>query len=247
MPPAKALAPLRGVPIFLLLLSAIAPAEQLTGETVLVESGNVVLRTPSGVEHRLTHAGRDANPTLSPDGRRVAFVRTQPGPVIWNARGDVEQQEIWIVGVDGRGARRLARNARKVGTATAFSAFYELQFSPGGHLLYFQTGCAMVHGCLHSIDLRSGKTRLVSGNVNGAEVLRSGRYAGHLLVQAHQYCTGDDPPCGSYEEIWLITPEGKTVHDIGPGELAPGNETVARFKRFGAFPGPRAFAAEQAQ
>jgi len=156
----------------------------------------------------------------------------------------VKPQEIRIIGVDGRGGKRLVRNRAKIGEATDLAAFYELHFSPDGRLLYFQTGCGMVNGCLYRVNVNSGQSRLVSGNVNGAEVLQSGRYAGYLLVQAHQYCTGDDPPCGSYEEIWLITPEGKTVYDIGPGELEPGNEMVARFKQFGTFPGPQFFAPE---
>ncbi|RKT55336.1 DUF11 domain-containing protein [Saccharothrix australiensis] len=56
----------------------------------------VYLRTPNGAVRRLT-TGRDAgHPQLSPDLRSVVFDSAENG-----------QRDLWVVGVDGAGARRL--------------------------------------------------------------------------------------------------------------------------------------------
>ncbi|MEV1089336.1 hypothetical protein [Streptomyces microflavus] len=62
----------------------------------------VYVRDADGAVRRLT-TDRDAgNPELSPDGRTVVFDSAEPGP------GGSVQRDLWSVGVDGTGLRRLS-------------------------------------------------------------------------------------------------------------------------------------------
>ncbi|MER6106073.1 hypothetical protein ABT115_28225 [Streptomyces sp. NPDC001832] len=65
----------------------------------------VYVRGADETVRRLT-TGRDAaHPELSPDGRSVVFDSAEPGP------GDTVQRDLWSVGVDGTGLRRLTNTA----------------------------------------------------------------------------------------------------------------------------------------
>jgi Tol biopolymer transport system component len=65
--------------------------------------------TPRGTQRRaITRgSGLDSDPSVSPNGRQVAFIR--------RARVSSTRTELWVTGIGGSGARRLLR-ARFVGT-----------------------------------------------------------------------------------------------------------------------------------
>lgn len=83
----------------------------------------VYLREADGSVRKLT-AGRDAaHPELSPDGRTVVFDSAEPG-----VAGAGKQRDLWTVGTDGSGLRRLTDTAADEECAT---------FSPdGGRIAY---------------------------------------------------------------------------------------------------------------
>ncbi|MFE5995638.1 hypothetical protein ACFQ6C_01930 [Streptomyces sp. NPDC056454] len=62
----------------------------------------VYVRETDGTVRRLTTDRDAANPELSPDGRTVVFDSAEPGP------GGTVQRDLWAVGVDGSGLRRLS-------------------------------------------------------------------------------------------------------------------------------------------
>ena len=199
-----------------------------TASTLAEKNGNIFLFPTSG--RQLTSSGRDAQPTLSPDKRLVAFIRTTSGSRILTPRGEVDPQEIWVVGIDGKHARRLVRsmNPEPEGIMSSMADLFLPEFSVDGRVLYFMSGCSMVESCLHKVDVHTRQVQAL-GHANGMEVLRSGRHAGYLLVQKHQYYPSPDG--GSFEEIWLVSPAGEPVQDLGPGEFAPGfDKTIVRFK-----------------
>jgi hypothetical protein len=201
-------------------------ASPVVGQSVIERDGSIVVEDQSSEPQPLTQSGVDSWPTISPDGDWVAFRRTLFGPKVRAARGAVEPREIWIVRIDGRHARRLVPNDPNRECQNAMVDFIQLEFSADGRSLFFMTGCAMVNGCLHNVNLSTGRTRLVRAGVNGAEVVRNGRYAGNLLVQTHEYFKGG----GSYEMVSIIRPNGRMIRSLGHGELYVENELVRRFK-----------------
>jgi hypothetical protein len=144
--------------------------------------------------------------------------------------GDVAPQEIWIIGVDGRSARRLASSIRPRPPEIMSwrGDLHNLVFSIDSRALFFQSGCSAVRFCINKVDVRSGHARTFHNlGATRMEILGSGRHAGYLLVQQHQYYPQSEG--GSYEELWLVSPDGKPVRDLGPGDLKY-DDTVRRFR-----------------
>lgn len=175
-------------------------------QSVWTTEGNVFFRDHGGETRQLTHSKRDGGPVLAPNGTRVAFVRTLPGAKIWAARGDVDPQEIRIINVDGTSERRLVSSIRNPQHASNRAGLHDLSFSPDGEELFFLSDCAATGCCLHRVDVRTRRTRVLSGS-DGYEVLRCGEHMGYLLVA-----------CGWHDEVWLMSADGKHVRAVGPGD-----------------------------
>jgi Tol biopolymer transport system component len=84
-------------------------------------NGTRVRRLARGVRYHQNRVGQrdseyDANPTWSPDGRKIAFVSDRTGSA-----------EIYVMNADGSGQRRLTRHAKPGGLA----------WSPDGRMLAF--------------------------------------------------------------------------------------------------------------
>jgi dipeptidyl aminopeptidase/acylaminoacyl peptidase len=176
---------------------------------VSAESGNIVVADAGGEPRRLTTGGRDTQPSLSPDGKLVVFVRGGDGTVVAGS-GDVEANSIWIVDVEGKQPRLLVKSAAHANVEQLLGALSAPQFSPDGKSVYFTSAAWATSGAVHRVDVATGVVRFVSPG-NSLEVLRAGQYAGHLVVQKHKYFLGG----GSYDWFWLLTPDGKEVDAIG--------------------------------
>src|SRR5437868_4721752 len=81
----------------------------LHAQSVVEEMGNIVFKSADGAGKQLTDSGRDFAPTLSPDGKWVAFIRATPGQTVATGAGDVEATELWLVGSDGEKPALLIR------------------------------------------------------------------------------------------------------------------------------------------
>jgi dipeptidyl aminopeptidase/acylaminoacyl peptidase len=181
------------------LLLAAAPA---AAQTVSIDHGNVVLSRRGAAPIRLTSSGRDRDPALSPDGRRVAFVR---GGV---TRGDATA--LWIVDTRGTPARRLLAERPSDEPRANLTQFQSPQFSPDGQTVYFQTNAWVTSGAVHAVSLATGRVRYLCDG-NSLRVVPRGEYAGHLMVAKHRYFIGG----GSYDWVWLVTSAGRDVGPIG--------------------------------
>lgn len=71
-----------------------------------VSTLNVVPADGSGVPSALTAGPRDLAPAWSPDGKRLAFLRAEPG----------SPPQLWLVDADGSGARRMTNHEFGVGS-----------------------------------------------------------------------------------------------------------------------------------
>jgi dipeptidyl aminopeptidase/acylaminoacyl peptidase len=196
-------------------LLCLAFALPVDAQRVTVEAGNVVYQPRSGAPRRLTASGRDASPALSPDGRTVAFVRATPGRTVAAGSGDAQATELWVVGTDGAGARMLVRGRDGASPEEVLAGLAEPRFSPDGRLLYFASQAWVTSSAVHVVDLGTGRERFVlAGDL--VDVVPRGEYAGHLLVGQHRYFLGG----GSFDWIWLFTPDGREAGPVGDGSGA---------------------------
>jgi len=207
---------------FLLSISCVFPS---VAQSVRIERGNVVYVAAGGAPRRLTSMGLDSFAVLSPDGGTVAFVRRTPGVEVDAASGPAEATELWIVRTDGTGARRLVRGWGAEDMERMLAGFTHPAFSPDGGRVYFLSSAWVTSGAVHVVDLATGAERYVCPG-NSLEVVPRGEYAGHLVVSQHRYFVGGS---GSYDWLWLVTPDGRDVGPIGEeGNLEQFRETYAR-------------------
>ncbi|MFG2215965.1 hypothetical protein ACGFN1_13950 [Streptomyces sp. NPDC048685] len=129
------------------------------GETVVFTSlrdslrPQVYVRDAGGAVRKLT-TGRDAgHPELSPDGRTVVFDSAERGP------GDVVQRELWIVGIDGSGLRRLTDTPNNETSPT---------FSPdGSRIAYSCDSGPGRNGLIFEMAVAGGAARVISDGPPG--------------------------------------------------------------------------------
>lgn len=181
------------------LLLAAGPA---AAQTVTADAGNLVLTRQGAAPLRLTSSGRDRDPALSPDGRRVVFVRGGG-----DGRGP---SELWMVDARGGGERRLLAEQPSDTPQANLAEFSAPRFAPEGETVYFLAAAWVTSGAVHALDLATGRVRFVCDG-NSLEVVPRGEYAGHLMVQKHLYFVGG----GSYDWYWLVKPTGEDVGPLG--------------------------------
>ncbi len=155
---------------------------------------------------------------LSQDGKKIAFVRKQ-------------DLSIWLASAQGTHARKVftANQDRHLDwdgqeEVLHTSGIFDLQFSPGGQLLYFQTDLAATSLGLQVYDERRRQVKLLT-SANGYDIIRECArqpgLVGHIIAYRHDYSVLVAQATDLY---FLLGPRGNQVGLIGP-DL----ENVARF------------------
>ena len=197
-------------------------------QDVTVRDGNIYFVSNTGVERRLTNTGTDRDPSLSPDGQSVAFVRLTPDRWVSSGVGDVLANEIWVGSTDGTNLRRVVAGRDSQEMQSFLGALRGPIFSRDGALLFFQSAAWATSGAIHVVDLDSLTERfVVAGHL--LELIPCGRYADHLIVNKHKYFLGG----GSYDWYWLVSADGVEIGPIGDDtasfkELYVGDECRTR-------------------
>ncbi len=198
--------------IFSLAVLLFASAAQAA--TVDAVNGNIVLDGKP-----ITHGGRDFDPVLSPDGKRVVFLRLTGGKPLEDCAAEAtttKAQELWSVAADGSGALRLLGLKGNSDVEKTLCAFDSMQFSSDGRLLYFETPAWATSGAIHVYDFKTGKERYFLPG-NGLQVLnrcRDARYRDALIVAQHRYFVFE----GSFDWLWLFSPAGKQIGPVGESD-----------------------------
>lgn len=140
----------------------------------------------------------------------MVFVRSIPGRQISTGSGDVDAEELWQIGADGKDEIRLVtpKDAKEVSEVIA--SFTGLQFSADGRLVYFITPAWATSGAVHVVDTTNRKVRFIVPG-NDLKVIHSGEYLDCLLVMQHRYFLGG----GLYDWYWLFKPDGKEIGPVG--------------------------------
>ena len=194
----------------LLVLCATVLAVPVFGQAVSVKDGNIQFTDKSDQTTALTSSGRDSSPVLAPDGKWVIFVRKVEGKAIATGSEEVDPTELWQVRADGKEATLLVKCRDTGKPESGIAAFWSLQFSTNGKLVYFVTPAWAVTGAVYVVDTTNRKVRyLFPGSV--VKVVPSGEYKDHLLVLQHRYFIGG----GSYDWYWLVRPDGKEIGPVG--------------------------------
>jgi len=177
---------------------------------VSADVGNIVFANRDGQTQRLTSSAHDSEPVLSPDGKWVVFVRAVPGKKIATGGGEEEATELWQIRADGKEPTLLVRAHESEKMESVIGGFENLQFSSDGRLVFFVTPAWATSGAVHVVDTTNAKEHFVVAG-NNLEIVPSGEYRDHLLLQQHRYFLGG----GSYDWFFLFKPDGKEVGVVG--------------------------------
>jgi dipeptidyl aminopeptidase/acylaminoacyl peptidase len=191
-------------------------------QSVLAKDGNVIIKERSGQTKKLTTLGRDSQPGLSPDRRRIVFVRSTPGKTVQTSLNDTEATELWLVDSDGSHPELLLAGSQDKDPQKSLADFSSPQFSPDGRRIYFMSVGWVTSGAVHVVDIQSKRQSFVSPG-NTLEVIQKGKYRGYLIVQEHKYFYG--AKVGSYDHYWLLTPNGREIRHLG------GERSYRNFKK----------------
>ncbi|WP_326768978.1 hypothetical protein OG978_34515 [Streptomyces sp. NBC_01591] len=113
----------------------------------------VYVRDANGAVRKLTTGLDAAHPELSPDGRTVVFDSAVRGP------GDVVQRELWTVGIDGSGLRRLTDTPNNETSPT---------FSPDGSRIAYSCDSGPGRtGLIYERAVAGGAARVISDGPAG--------------------------------------------------------------------------------
>lgn len=177
-------------------------ASPISSQSIFTIEGNVAI---------LTSTERDYDPSLSPDGTKVVFVRSTPELLVEGPTGyKHEATELWIMDLKTKHSRMLLRGKETQEPTNLLCNFHNPQFSPDGNKIYFQSTAWVTSDAIHVINLQSGIHRFLTDG-NSLEVIRKGEYEGYLIVQKHKYFMSG----GSYDWYWLVSPEGKEIAPVG--------------------------------
>src|SRR5437588_6770888 len=116
----------------------IALALPAFAQSVSVKDGNIQFTNKTGQATALTSSGRDSDPSLSPDGKMVVFVRATPERKVPTGSGD-DTSEIWLVGVDGKNARKVLEPKKAEKTENILAEMNSPQCSRDGSKIVFET------------------------------------------------------------------------------------------------------------
>ncbi len=187
--------------IFLLsfVYSSFAHAGQVTEK-----QGNLYYDNGQREVQQLTSSGKDSQPTLSPDGKQVVFVRDAAN----------EETELWIMDISGSNAHAIVLNHEDQDSKKNLTEINNPLFALDGKAVYFQTFAWATSNAIHIIDLNSNKQHFVTDG-NSLELVPSGKYKAYLIVSKHKYYKDKD---GSYDDYWLVSPKGKEIKSLGESE-----------------------------
>lgn len=149
---------------------------------------------------------QDSGLVVSPDGASVAFVRTIKDRSVRPGVSSFPAQELWIARRDGSAARQLLATREAKDLRDAIAGFAHLTFSNDGQRIFFLSHAWETSSALHVVDVMLGYERFIAP-ANSFLVLRTGDYAGCLVVSQHRYFVGG----GSYDFYYLIAENGEEL------------------------------------
>lgn len=186
--------------------------------------GNIFIKDQDGKVTRLTSAGKNRNPLISPDEKNLVFLRKSTNTAISphygildNTGEDSLADQIWNIDLKTGKEKCLVSDEDKTpreGGHTRTRAFIDrIRFSPDGSKLYFLTEASPLVDALYVVDIRTQKDMFFTYALN-FDVIFSGKYNNHLIVHKHKYFLGG----GAYNWYWLVNEKGQEIDAIAEEE-----------------------------
>ena len=198
------------------LAPAAVPAQATA--TVTCKDGNIYLKPAGGEQVRLTDTGRDADPCLSHDGKRVVFVRDTPGVTIDTGAGDCNATELCLMDVAARKTEVLAKGTAGDDVKTVLAAMSNPCFSLDDTYIYFNSAAWAVSNSVQRLEIANKEIRFITDG-NSIAVVPKGKHAGSLLISRAliKYDKhGESLGRGSY--LWMYAPDGKGGKEVSGKE-----------------------------
>ncbi|MDD2775153.1 MAG: hypothetical protein PHU06_04280 [Gallionella sp.] len=189
--------------------------------SVREQGGDIFYVGDDGQSHQLTTSQNHTAAVLSPDGKRVAYVRLYQDPK--RQFGDPDEKcELWLTDIEGKSPQLLLQNKGETGPVEERLAYFNhLKFTPDGKSLYFLSAAWATSNAVHLIDLTTKQEHFVTAG-NSLDLITKGKYAGYLVLSLHKYYQRS----GSYDHYWLVTPDGREIKVVAKTE-----RELARFMR----------------
>lgn len=186
----------------LLWLSIQANAAQL-----IEKQGNVFIQPDTGQVQQLTRLGQDSQPALSPDGKRIVFVRKQArsNPLI----AEDQPNELWVMDATGGNARVLLSPHEDEDPRKNLTDFNHPLFSLDGAAVYFNCAAWVTSGAIHRTDFSTQQTNFITDG-DSLAIVPAGKYQGYLIIYKHKYHKSG----GANDAYWLVSPLGKEIRRI---------------------------------
>jgi hypothetical protein len=167
------------------------PAAAAQPAHVEIQAGEVLYVSADGARMSVAQGGAKEG-VLAPDGRLIAFVR-----------GEGDQSGLWLYDLKTKATRLLLTAKADDTPQDNLTDFSEPHFSADGAAVYVMTAAWVTSDAVHRIPVDGGAQRFVAAG-NALWVVRTGLFAGRLIVSQHMY----HHPSGSYEQLWLLKANG---------------------------------------
>ena len=209
---------------------------------VFLKKGNIYYCPSDKEKIQLTKSGKDRYPVLSPNGKKIVFIRKSSEKAYLSVEGEdyntpegLLADQIWIVDSDGKNEKMLVKD-RQPNEATGNDVTRELEktiahiddslcFSPDSKTVYFVSSAWATTSALHSVNIDGSNEHFIAGANTLEKVIDKGEYKGDLIISQHRYFVGG----GSYDWYYVFTPEGKEAGPLGD-DLATVNWDILCFE-----------------
>jgi hypothetical protein len=172
----------------------------------------------------LAVAAQASNTATSPDGHYRVSVKVERPPAVDGPDHGITS--LWLTDLRTGARQMVVRGDNRPTDSAAFDAFGEPHFSMDGKSVYLVVVAGEVSLGTFLVDLRNGAKRfMMYGGV--IDVMRTGPYAGCLLVKQHRYWDKG----GSYDPVVLLRPNGREIMMIPGSENDDGTRSVRRWLR----------------
>lgn len=182
------------------LLFAIGIFQATLPQSAHLAGGDVYLTLKDGAERRITYDGKSRDLALSPDRRKIAFLR-EINP---------DSSELVVIDVSSQDAPTILKRRGPIPIGEYKLDFdSDPQWSDDGSALYVLLYFGGTTGYIAKVDITTGEVKGLSDAVLYS-VVRTGKYRGKLIALKRKSTL-----VGIWNWYWLLDETGREVGPIG--------------------------------